>query len=345
MDIKSDLIKELSRSCAENGEDLYITADILPCFSELVNTFSVKNSNTAVLLPGAFRHGEGTVCFDRSPVFTSSVGHVSPGQAAVADVRLLGNAEFRRFLSENGFNNFILPFAECADPLNYGYRQSFGWLAEMRAETEKPLHITALFSPGVDAPEEYREVFGSAKATVGLSYTMPEIFGVLCDGEKERNALALSGAVKNVSDRSVILFSTRREAESFYSFALRRGISAGLITGLNSPDEITAVTGKFERYGLRILVATKSLVPSAPFFKADRVIYCGMPYSPDHASRCAALSRDNSLCCYYARTDVEQALAIINSPPEYVLPEDAGRLIKRKTEALFAMREILIKSK
>ena len=115
----------------------------------------------------------------------------------------------------------------------------------MRAETEKPLHVTALFSPGVDNTDEYSEVFGSKRATVGLSYVMPEIYGVPCDSEKERNALALSGAVKNVSDRSVILFSTRREAESFYSFALRRGISAGIITGLSSPEKLPVITTGF----------------------------------------------------------------------------------------------------
>lgn len=336
MDIFSKEIGELARALDGEKTDLYLAADIMPDHKALVNTFCEKKVNNAVFLPGPFTSAEGEVCFGMNDPVPHDLRFTGAGHTVFADIRLLGDEEFRAFLLKNGFFRFILPFAECADEAEYGFRRSYAWIGEMRGETEQPVRVTALFSAGVKDLGRFRERFGSTDVLAGEESRLPGITAVLTENGTglrlgdPRYAAILQRAERSAFRQSAVFFSTRREAREFIRCASFSRVPAALVTGETDPAERKDILNGFSECRVRVLAATKTLIPSSLFFRADDVYYCGLPYSFPHASRTAAFSREGIVKCFYSENDHRQTLRLIASGTEAVLGGGSDIVTERR---------------
>ena len=125
--IFDDALKNVIISAYENETEVFLRMNP-PSAGELFPD-SVK---AAVFLPGGF------IC-DKNDCFY--------------DIRRLGDEDFRKSLIKSRVKRVILLFADCADKAEYGYRESFGWIGEMRAETSVFIQVVAFFSPCSDSFE------------------------------------------------------------------------------------------------------------------------------------------------------------------------------------------------
>ena len=290
MRIGEDAIAALVAAKHDAGQDLFLLPDLPLSPADVTALSRALNKNLLVFLPGPFypaglpedacffyEQGRGGRRFD------------FPAAPFVcwADIRLAGNEAFQDAMLRADIFEWILPFADCADPAEHGYRQSYAQLAELRAQSRRFTGITALFN---DAPEEarYQRLFGGAPyITVGLPGT-PKLRAVPAGNDAERQRLLLRSCLLRHEKPAVVFFPTRRQAEEFVRFAAPHCPSA-VVHGGRTRKENAEALDRFRAGALTLLAATKHLLPSAPFIAAGQVFYAGLPFSPALIGRCAAL--------------------------------------------------------
>lgn len=204
-----------------------------------------------------------------------------------ADIRLAGDPAFSDAMEAAAPAAWILPYAACADPVEPGYRESYRYLAELRAASRRFTGIAALF----EAPPEagfYTGLFGSRSAVLLTGAPACGFPAVKTRTEAEKQALALRECEKQ-NGRTAVFVPTRRQAEAFGRTLLRRQAKSVTVHGGKTHGENALSLARFLAGEAEILCATSHALASAPFLSADRVLCCGLPLSAAYAATCAAL--------------------------------------------------------
>lgn len=312
--MKQDDVRRLNVAVSDAGEDLYCVTGAVPLFAETAAAFSCDGERPLLLLPGGFVPGGETGGARLAP-FAPHLpygGHAFsfPDHVLAADVRLLGEAPFRAFCRDRGVDRLILPFAELADETEYGGRSAYAWIAEWRAELPYPLRVSALFSSPIEDYGPFLSRFGSPGCTVAVASDRPDFRSYQLKDAAAKYAYTLELAERRAGSRTAVLFTDRREAEEFRRFAGRRGRRTQLFTGglddAGQQEALTAFSG-----GDGLLIATKSVLPSSLFFRADQVVFCGVPYSLSFLARCASFSVNGDLTCCFCPEDIKTDINIL----------------------------------
>ena len=338
--MKRDDVRRLNVAVADAGEDLYCVTGAVPLFAETVAAFSCDGETPLVLLPGGFvpsgeTGGARLVSFAPRLPYGASVFSFPEGVLA-ADIRLLGEASFRAFCRDRGVDRLIVPYAELADETEYGGRVAYGWIAEWRAELPYPLHVSALFSAAREDYGPFLSRFGSPGCTVAVASDRPDFRSYELKDVTAKYAYTLELAERRAGVRTAVLFTDRREAEEFRRFVQRRGRRTLLFTGGSDDAERQAALERFSGGGA-LLIATKSVLPSALFFRADAVLFCGVPYSLSFLSRCASLSASGSLACCFCPEDIGTDINILR---HFAGRRPEGERDSYFTEALSRLLEV-----
>lgn len=292
MHLGEPAIRAAAAAALSAGRDVFLTADAPFRAAHASLLAQACGEPALVFLPGDFyapgvAH-ENCLRADAAENAAARFSGAPSGGVLWADLRLAGNPAFAATLKASGPRIWLLPFADAADPAQYGYRQSFEHIAALRAEMKRPAAAAALFS---DPPDTDRAAlfFGSG-AWLSLCGAEQAAFrAVKTANEAERLSLLRRECEKRHAGRMVVVFATRRQANAFYA-SLPAGCAAGLIHGGRSHAENARALGRFLRGETLLLCATKHLTVSSPFFTADRVVICGLPPSLSAYARIASLA-------------------------------------------------------
>ena len=291
MRLTDPAVTALTAAAYKTGTDVFLQNAPFCGAPELETAVRDAGGRWAVLLPGALPVPAPApfLYLPRTGPLPDAPAHAIP----VADVRILNREDFAPWLRRNGVAGFLLPFAECAFVAEHGYRASYRLLGELRAEGMR-MSVTALLSDERKNAPRLRELLLSPDAAL-LTHDETRTYpAVRFSDDRERERFLLNECRRTALGRTAILFPSRERAAAFRQAARRRGIPCGLIHGGRTEEENRAEADAFLRGELPALAATKCLLPAAPFFRADRVLYAGLPFGRAHAARCAALSREGT---------------------------------------------------
>ena len=336
MSADGNILTELARGAYESRADLFT---VIPpeCFYGIAGLFTAEKERTLLLLPGAFAVRDGYA--DVSQRFGGLYAAAEKGEVLAADIRLAGNDEFRAYIREQGFRHILVPFAELASPYEYGYRSSYAWIGEMRAEMPPGCRITALFSFPQEDYTSFCKSFGCAECTVADLSAKADIQVFAASDIRDKLREIVSFTEKHIG-RTAVIFTDRREAEEALRYFRKRGIRTLCIHGACSTSELSESLARFSGGGY-LLIATKSVIPSVLFFRADRVIYAGVPYSRAFAARCAAFSSSGEINCIFSPADIETDRKIIAHFADRMDSIDAERFLQKASDELLKIKKIL----
>ena len=300
-------VKNVIDSAYENKTDVFLRMNP-PEPLLLISDFS----DTAVFLPGSFYTGD-------EPCFY--------------DIRRLGDEDFRKSLLESKIRRIVTLFSECADKSEYGYRESFGWIGEMRAEAARFIQIVAFLSPCSDSLGICAGLFGSPDVVVLGEKAEPDFNAFKAVSEKAKFYQTAELVERYAYGRSVVYFNSREEALSFSRFLCKRGTACSCIDGATSGEELKNKLTAFYNGSVNILVATKSYIPSSLFYPPERVFFCGAPFSLSHIARCGCALKSEKPFVVYCEDDVKRNEKIIASFSEKLADgEISGIRIARLNE-------------
>ncbi len=304
-------LKNVIITAYENETDVFLRMNP-PCPEELIPD-CVK---TAVFMPGGFLGGKSNFFYD---------------------IRMLGDEDFRKSLTENGIKRFIVLFSECADKSEYGYREAFGWIGEMRAEITHFIQVVALFSPCSDSFENCGKLFGCRNLICIGEKEMPDCDIFMAVSSKAKFYQTAELCEKYAFKKSAVYFNSREEARSFSRFLENRGTRCVYADGSLSPETLRENVLRFGRGEVNILVATKSFIPTAYFYPPEKVFFCGVPFSLSHLSRCAAFLKDEKPFVIYCEEDVKRNEKIIASFSEKLSDGEISEMRITRLEEMVKM--------
>lgn len=338
-------IRLLTAATGDAGEDLFCATGAAPSFGMLSDAFVADGETALVLTPGGFPlpdafGGEAISARFADGARYGYSAYALPGNRIVADVRLLGDADFRDFCQLRCVTRFVIPFAELSDPSEYGGRNAYGWVGEFRAELPYDLHVTALFPEPLPDYGPFLARFGSPGCTVIDASVPPPVYAYETADVRKKYACTLALAEKRAMRRTAVFFTDRREAEEFQRFLLRRGKrSLYLNGGMTAPEQKAALDAFAKGEGL--LLATKSAIPAALFYRADDVIFCGAPYSRSLMVRCASFSADGELTCCFCQDDFQTDVNILRHFADNLSAEEREDYLKTALTKLLEVKSIL----
>lgn len=295
MRLTDPAVTALAAAACGAGTDLYLRGATDCGAQTLLRFLQGAGGKWAILLPGEVPVPVPPpfLLLNRTDPLPPETGEGIP----VCDVRLLNREDFFPWLAAKGVRGLLLPFSECAFVAEHGYRASYRQLGERRAEGFV-FSVTALLTDRSENDPRLREILLSPEAALLDGGERKEICAARFTDGRERDRYLLSACVRSAIGRTVVLFPSRDRAESFRSMALRRDIPCGIVHGGRTEAENRAQAEAFLRGEIQVLSATKYLLPSAPFFRADAAYYAGLPFSVSHALRVASLAPDgNHLIC------------------------------------------------
>ena len=338
-------IRRLSAAVKDAGEDFFCAVGVLPEIRQALDAFSLRDETTLLALPGAFALPDET---DARSLAARFRREGKPGSAVyrltdrviAADVRLLGDTSFREWFAGTEIGRILVPFAELADPSEYGGRGAYGWIGELRAELPREVRVTALFSEPQPDYGPFLARFASPGCTVIDASVAPPVYAFETAEVRKKYAYTLSLAERRATRRTAVFFTDRREAEEFRRFLERQGRHSLSVHGGMTAAEQKAALDAFSRYE-GLLVATKSVIPYAPFYRADDVIYCGVPYSTALMTRCASFSAEGELTCCFCRADFETDRKILRHFADNLPEEEREGYLDTGEARLSAVRSIL----
>ena len=336
MKITSNEIKNLIRECTPLNTDVFLQLCTMPRAADFAAFAKALGERILVLLPGA--------------VFSASapeaVTHVSdaPGNADVAymDIRALLNDNAAEWIRSMRFTQWILPFYECADITEYGYKTAYIAVSDLRSVLPFPVHITAI-SMGDHLGPDVFEPLGTTDYILAGEDVGNKIAG--CRASDEHNALYLTAdqCAKYPLKTVIVQCTTRASAETLQAFLQHRNVSSALFHGGRTAEQNALALADFTGGRTQLLIATKSLIPSYPFVQADKVYYYGLPYSLSHAQRCASLSTDGRLTCIWCDADIKRNRMLTASFLQTLGINDA-QITARKEEMQHILLTHLIES-
>ena len=345
MKMKHEDISRVAAAVPDAGEDFFCAVGAAPPYASLIDTFCPDNTRTLLLTPGAFsppdgiRRGSLSVRFDPEERYGYSV-YALTDRLIAADVRLLGDAAFRQWCAEAKIGRILVPFAELADPAEYGGRSAYGWIGELRAELTRSVSVTALFSEPLPDYGPFLSRFGSPGCTVIDASAAPSVFAYETADVRKKYAYTLALAEKRATRRTAVFFTDRREAEEFQRFLHRQGKRALSLNGGMTVTEQKAALDAFTK-GDGMLIATKSAIPYALFYRADEAIFCGVPYSASLTVRCASFAAEGELTCCFCPDDFQTDVNIIRHFADLLPEEEREPYLAARLEALLKVKRTL----
>ena len=324
-------VKELIKAAFEMEKDVFLK--ILPFSLEALSFDGVK---TVVFLNGAFFSGENS-CFCDCRNAVSFFDKTDAPDVLYADIYFAADEVFRDFLKNNSYRRFVVLFAECAASSEYGWKSTYMMLGELREQREDFCQLVAFLSPFSDCIDECRVAFSSDNAVFAGEDILPEVFSFKAENKSARNYYLYEQIGKYAYKRICIYFNSRSEAAEFRKYLVNRGISPLMADGSLNADELKVTAESFISGRNNILLATKSFIPTSLFIPADKVYFCGVPFSLSHLFRCAFSSR-GPVRIIYCEDDIKRNLRIIESYSEFISDNEIG--IKRR-ESLFDILKIL----
>ncbi len=277
-----------------------------------INELDGSGVKTAVFLPGNFFGREELMFSDVNKELPSDA-YMSERSFLVSDIRFLNNPLFKEYLSLCGFRRFVLIFAECADSGEYGYRKSCFNLSEIKSESESFIQLVAFFSPVKSELDSFTHFFGCENAVYAGQITETDIRVTEAPSQSAKFFRIASEAEKYAGKKVCIFFNSRSEARDFAVFLNNRGTPRAVIDGSVSYEDRKRILGEFERGEFQILLATKSIITETPFMKADKCLFCGVPFSESHLSRCSGLVKDGFVHIIFCKDDFVRNSRIIGS--------------------------------
>ena len=343
--MENDDVRRLSSACREASEDLFCVTGVLPAYDTLSALFSIHDEQTLLVLPGTFAVPERLLKEDLTTLFMRSgfpalrMCILSDGILA-ADVRLLADEHFRAYCETRHVSHFLIPFAELADEYEYGGKIAYSWIGEWRASLQYELRVTALFSIPLPDYSHFINRFASSCCTVVDISSALSVYAYQLDNVKKKYAYTLELSQRHVNSKTVMFFTDRREAEEFRRFLKKSGIDSFYVNGSLSAKELTKEMEGFQnRSG--ILIVTKSGLSSCLFFRADKAIFCGVPFSTAFLTRCASLSEENELTCCFCQKDIDTDINILKCFAENKSQEEQGAFLNAALEKLLGVKRLL----
>lgn len=284
---------DLIKASALNDTDNYFALGTMPGRDEIEKHAKMFNGRTLVLTPGRpFNRMSETVIY--------------------ADIGVSSHENFSDFLVSERITEILLPFYECADVNEYGYKASYLNIAEIRASIEKRVHITGI-SPNTAENEKIFSLLGSDKFIQVGTKNDTLFTGIKTVSDKSKYHYTASECEKSPFRKTVVMFSTRRQAEEFSLFLYKRRTPFTMLHGgvdkIRSKDALRSfLTGE-----VNILLTTKFIIPSYTLIYADKLIYCGLPYSLSHARRCLSLAKNRKMDCIFSEEDILLTEKLISS--------------------------------
>lgn len=325
-------IKELISAAYSEKYDVFLRLPF-PSLKEAV----FDNARSAVLLPGAF---SGFAHMPFSDFRRAEPFDVSENEVRIftADVRYIADENFRRMLNQRNITRFIVPFAECADCGEYGYRESYSWIGEYKAETTEFCQTVAFISPSYDRLTELSGIFNCKNViSIGRNeYIEPRIYKVASTAAKF--FFTASESEKFPFEKICIFFNSRHEAHQFGRFLHKRRTPYFLIDGSVPTDERRRILENIKNDGKGILLATKALLPDTVYYDFSKCILCGVPFSFSHLFRCASAAPKEKPLVIYCEDDYTRNDRISLAFSEFT--GDKSIYIKRR-QGLFEIKKYL----
>ena len=324
-------VKELIKAAFEVKKDVFLK--VLPFALDELSFDGVK---TVVFLNGAFFSGENS-CFCDYRKDVSFFDKKDTPDVLYADICFAADDGFRDFLKNNSYRRFVVLFAECAVTSEYGWKSTYMMLGDLREQSDDFYQLVAFLSPFSDCIDECRIAFSSDNTVFVGEDILPEVFSFKAENKSARNYYLYEQTGKYAYKRICIYFNSRSEAAEFRMYFVKRGITPLVADGSLDADELKATAESFISGRNNILLATKSFIPTSLFVPADKVYFCGVPFSRSHLFRCAFSSRE-PVRIIYCEDDIKRNLRIIESYSEFISDNEIG--IKRR-ESLFDILKIL----
>ena len=326
MKLTDAAVAELAETCRMQKTDLFLRTDEMPRRADLEKYAAVVGRRVLVPLPGAAIPVENAPC----TVLNTPEDLKQPlaGNAVFADIRLLSDEGFAAYLHENAVDEAVIPFYELADRAEYGSREAYGNIASLRASLPYFLQVTGL-SPCDRLSDAVFEALGTEDFLQAGTKPAQRIYGFRAASERAKLYAAAAECEKTPLKRTVVQCATRRQAEELQAFLYRRGAPCGLFHGGRGRAENGAALAAFTGGKCNLLAATKALLPAYPFFSADKVLFCGLPYSVSHALRCLSLANSKEILCVYCDKDVSLPERLSRGYYETLQLEDEAFLARR----------------
>ena len=316
MQLTDPALTELARQGAIGKTDTFFCLPELPNIEQIARFCRELRERAFVFLPGGGfpRSGEGWGAVS-DPLLP-----LPDAPAVLADIRLLAHTDAPALLERSGIGEYLLLFPECADPAVYGYRFSYRYIAELRASLPFPVHITGVTVNGALSDRVFRALGVRDMAVVGLpaGETLTRYKAV----SPRAKLFALAAECeKHPLERRIVFCPTRAEAQLFGAALLRRNTPFALYHGGRTEEQNAAAFAAYSEGRVSLLVATKALLPCFCFLSADRALYCGLPFSREHARPLALLSPAKTLHCVYCEEDVRTNVGLIDGFTRTATPE------------------------
>ena len=301
MKLADAAVAALIKTCAGEKRDTFFVLPP-PVWTEISALAGTLDARVLTLLPGTvYPCGHTEACVLNT---TQDLPEAPRTDVIFADIRLAGDPGFAAYIASYGLRYILLPFYEAALLSEYGYKFSYRQLAELRAELPFHVHILGV-SPEDRTETEIYETLGTRAYAVIGEKTERKLCGVQTENENGKFRLAAGECEKSPYKKQIFLCATRTEAEHLRAFFSSWGVKAALFHGGLSKDENASALRQYAAGETTALIATKSLLPSYPFLYADKVFYCGLPYSFAHADRCASLGGSGTLTCFWCDADAD----------------------------------------
>lgn len=300
-------VRELITRAYENETDVFLRVTV-PHISELAS----DGIKTVVFLPSSdHMHPDNPFSVYSSKI--SSTAFLSAPDVLFADIRFMGDASFREFVTRKKYRRLITLCSECSLKGEYGYRESFRWIGEYRAEITHFCQVLAFLSPSSEFSDELRDVFASENTVCVGERELPSLSVYKASSVAAKFYYTAAEAEKYGYKKICIYFNSRTEQNQFSGFLRKRGTPFVSVNGELSPEKYKSELMRFSDSGITILLATKSLIPSALFLPVYKVILCGAPFSLSHLWRCENPFSSSPVFTIYCEDDFERNKKIISS--------------------------------
>jgi|GEM_PF-3528188 len=278
--------------------------------------------------------------YGRSLVLSARKTFFNNGEKVIyADIKAAADDDFGEFLVRENIEEILLPFYECADVHEYGFRASYALLAEVRAATEKRFHLTG-YSLNAPEDEDVFSLFGT-KSCIFAGIKKESVYkGIKTESPRSRFYYTAAECEKSPLKKTAVMFSTRSLTEEFSLFLYKRRTPFALIHGGMEEAKQREELNSFISGERNVLLTTKFIIPSYSLIKADALIYCGLPYSASHLNRCGSLSKQNTVKCVFCEEDISLTQNLIRSFAEE-LGMDDPKYIEKRNKMFFDFLNIL----
>lgn len=325
-------VQNLISAAYEEGRDVFTN---LP-FPD-INTLCFDGLRCVVVLPGTFAGNEHMPYCNACVPFVPNSKEMKK-HTVFADVRYFADESFGEFLSQSEIRRIYVPFAECACASEYGYRESYAWLSEYKAQCKHFCQTVVFYSPNFEPNEEFFSFFGGKSfVSLKLERDIDAKVNKAVSVRAKFHACAFE-AEKHMCEKVCVICNSRNEAKEFSGFLLSRGTKFHYIDGTVCVDERRKILDEIDKDETGIVVATKTVLNEALFRRFSKCVLCGFPFSSAHLSRCSALTLNGMVHVVYCDDDFVRNKRISDS---FAAVVGNGEIADERHEKLLRVKEFL----